>query len=146
MSTSCLPENVTFPTFFGSFFGALCGHQFLKPILGRMLWTSVQFSQIWGLRWAPESGARTHILDVFRALGQTGGQEGSTATPRGAPSLNSERFGSIFESLLERFLSNEKARWREGHRQLDNGGCENSQYWATVRVGFLSVSAHPSWR
>ena len=51
---------------------------------------------IWGLGWAMESGPRTHVLNVFSALGQREAQEGSTTTPGGAPSLNSDRFCMIF--------------------------------------------------
>ena len=76
-------------------FGTLFGHEVLTPILGRTWTTSVEFSQIWGLKWAPESGPRTHVLDSFSALGPKEGQEGSTGTPGHALSLNSERFYMI---------------------------------------------------
>ena len=77
-------------------FGPAFGHQVLKAALGRIWMTSAQFSPRFDLGWAPESDPRTDFLAVLSALGQKGGQEGSTAKPRGAPSIKSERFCPIF--------------------------------------------------
>ena len=78
-------------------FGTTFRHRVWETVLGRMWTTSAQFAQIWGLGRAPESGPRTHVLHVFSPLGRREAQEGSTTTPRGPPSLNSDRFCMIFE-------------------------------------------------